>query len=76
MILRETYHLTANQSWTVISNRSGYALIAAYNIRNDDQLSVKGIQHRSDGRFTILFDGTPGGELDLYLVWAKIGSTI
>ena len=75
MIIVQLYHASVNQSWLVVPNRSGYALVAAYNIRNDDQHGIKGIQKRTNGDYTVMFEQNPGGELDLWLVWAKIGTT-
>lgn len=75
MIIVQLYHASVNQSWLVVPNRSGYALVAAYNIRNDDQHGIKGIQKRTNGDYTVTFEQNPGGELDLWLVWAKIGTT-
>lgn len=75
MIIVQLYHAAVNQSWLVVQNRSGYALVAAYNVRNDDQHGIKGIQKRTNGDYTVMFEQNPGGELDLWLVWAKIGTT-
>ena len=75
MIIVQLYHASVNQSWLVVPNRSGYALVAAYNVRNDDQHGIKGIQKRTNGDYTVMFEQNPNGELDLWLVWAKIGTT-
>lgn len=74
-IIVEFHHCKTGQSWYIVPQRSGYALIAAYNIRNDTTNSVKGIQKRSSGDYTVMFDDTPGGELDLWLVWARVGTS-
>lgn len=74
-IIVEFHHCKPGQSWYIVPQRSGYALIAAYNIRNDTTNSVKGIQKRSSGDYTVMFNDTPGGELDLWLVWARVGTS-
>ena len=73
-IIVEIHHCDPGQSWYIVSDRSGYALIAAYTIRNDTVNSVKGIQKRTPTGYTIMFDDTPAGELDLWLTWARQGT--
>ena len=76
MVLLEIYHLSTSVSWAIVPNKSGYSLVTAYNIRDDDQLRVDGIQRRTSGGYTILFNGVPNGELDLWLTWVKIGTNV
>lgn len=73
-IIVEIRHCDPGQSWYIVSDRSGYVLIAAYTIRNDTTNSVKGIQKRASTGYTIMFDDTPFGELDLWLAWARQGT--
>ena len=73
-IIVEIRHCDPGQSWYIVSDRSGYALIAAYTIRNDTTNSVKGIQKRTPTGYTIMFNDTPFGELDLWLTWARQGT--
>ena len=72
----QIYHATVKQSWMIVPNRTGYSLVSAYNIRDDDQISVKSVQRRFDGTgYTVMFNDNPNGELDLWLTWMKIGTT-
>lgn len=56
----------------VIVAKTGYILLAAYNIRGDSSHYVKGIQKQSaDYTYTILIEGVNNVSVALYLIWAK-----
>lgn len=65
-------YTTNTASDYVIVAKTGYILLAAYNIRDDSSHYVKGIQKQSaDHTYTILIEGVNNVSVALYLIWAK-----
>ncbi|MEG1994870.1 MAG: hypothetical protein RR255_00360 [Bacilli bacterium] len=70
-IIYETVRATLTGDYCFV-RKEGYALLAAYVIRNDSGFFVKGIQKQSaDWLYTILIENGKGGDIALYLIWTK-----
>lgn len=65
------YNGTTTSDWIAIK-REGYILLNAYNIRNDTQNVVKGIQKQGEtDMYTVIIDGANNSKVSLWLIWAK-----
>ena len=71
-IVVEVTHKILTNDYCYVS-KSGYYLLACYLIRPvDHSIYVKAIQYRNDNTYTVALQGTNGGEIDLYTMWAKM----
>lgn len=66
----ETKSLTTTSNWCVVS-KSGYHLIGAYTVTDDNTKGISNIQKRSsEYQYTLMFDGiTSSTQLTVRLVW-------
>lgn len=68
----ENITVTTTSDWYIIAEKSDYYLANAYTVRDDSSFSVKGINKRPAGGYTLVFDGiTSNVQVQLYLVWVK-----
>ena len=71
IVVEVTHKILTNDYCYV--GKSGYYLLACYLIRPvDHSIYVKAIQYRNDNTYTVALQGTNGGEIDLYTMWAKM----
>ena len=67
----ELYTASTNTNYAIV-NKTGYTLLSAYSVREDSSYFVKGINKRSDGRYTLIIDGlTSSVTMSFWLAWAK-----
>lgn len=72
LISVEQRGVTLMADWCHIADKSGYYLLAAFNIRGDTNHPVTGIQRPGTGGYTIIISGgTNGTQHALWLVWGK-----
>lgn len=71
-IVCNIYRAPLTGNWVIVK-KPGYLLIAAYSVRDDAAYFVKGIQKRPEtDMYTVIIDGVNGGNIDLWLMWAKL----
>lgn len=72
LISVEQRGVTLVADWCHIADKSGYYLLAAFNIRGDTNHPVTGIQRSGTGGYTIIISrGTNGTQHALWLIWGK-----
>ena len=72
LISVEQRGVTLMADWCHIADKSGYYLLAAFNIRGDTNHPVTGIQRSGTGGYTIIISGgTNGTQHGLWLIWGK-----
>lgn len=71
LISVEQKSVTLTADWCHVADKGGYYLLDAFNIRNDTNYYIKGIQRPSTGGYTVLFNGANGGQHTLWLIWGK-----
>lgn len=72
LISVEQRGVTLTADWCHIADKSGYYLLAAFNIRSDTNHPVTGIQRSGTGGYTIIISGgTNGTQHALWLIWGK-----
>lgn len=70
LVVREKRNITTTSNWYLLSAKNGYFPISVYACRDDTLYCVKGIQRRTGGSYTIIFDGlTSATTLDIFIVW-------
>ena len=70
-LIMELYTASTNTNYAIV-NKTGYTLLLAYSVREDSSYFVKGINKRSDGRYTLIIDGlTSSVTMSFWLTWAK-----
>lgn len=69
----EKKSITTTSNWAVIS-KSGYHLIGAYTVIDDNTKGITNIQKRSNTyQYTLIFDGiTSSTTLNVHLIWLRI----
>lgn len=72
LISVEQRGVTLTADWCHIADKSGYYLLAAFNIRSDTNHPVTGIQRPGTGGYTVIISGgTNGTQHALWLIWGK-----
>ena len=72
LISVEQRGVTLMADWCHIADKSGYYLLAAFNIRSDTNHPVTGIQRPGTGGYTVIISGgTNGTQHALWLIWGK-----
>lgn len=72
LISVEQRGVTLTADWCHIADKSGYYLLAAFNIRSDTNHLVTGIQRPGTGGYTVIISGgTNGTQHALWLIWGK-----
>lgn len=72
LISVEQRGVTLTADWCHIADKSGYYLLAAFNIRSDTNYLVTGIQRPAPGGYTVIISGgTNGTQHALWLIWGK-----
>ena len=72
LISVEQRGVTLTADWCHIADKSGYYLLAAFNIRSDTNHPVTGIQRSGTGGYTVIISGgTNGTQHALWLIWGK-----
>lgn len=72
LISVEQRGVTLTADWCHIADKSGYYLLAAFNIRGDTNYPVTGIQRPGTGGYTIIIGGGSNGtQHALWLIWGK-----
>ena len=70
-LIMELYTASTNTNYAIV-NKTGYTLLSAHSVREDSSYFVKGINKRSDGRYTLIIDGlTSSVTMSFWLTWAK-----
>lgn len=70
VILGEIITITTTSNYYILPENEDYYLANAYAVRDDTSNYVKGINRRSAGGYTLIFDDvSTNTQIRLYLVW-------